>query len=145
MLNGRKGAPRKQAWQCLSTIQLIKQEAQHWVMRRWVLSGSCSSIRYLLNVTQGLGTTIKTGYIERLNTTFRTHLACFARRTRCPARQLQTVGERLFLVGCLYNFRCLHTSLDKCTPAMAAGLTDHRWPLEEFLWSHLLPHWASTV
>lgn len=145
VLNGRKGAPRKQAWSCLSTIQLVKQEAQQWVMRRWVLSGSCSAIRYLLNCTQGVGTTINTAYIERLNATFRAHLAAFARRTRCPARHLQTVGERVFLVGCLYNFCWRHSSLDEKTPAMAAGLTDHCWSLQEFLWDHLLPHWASTA
>lgn len=145
VLNGHKGAPHKQAWNCLSLVQLVKKEAQHWVMKPWVLSGSCSAIRYLLNVTQGVGTTINTAYIERLNATFRAHLASFARRTRCPARHLQTVGERVFLVGCFYNFCWLHASLNKCTPAMAAGLTDHLWSLEEFLWSHLLPHHASTV
>ena len=102
-------------------------------MQRWVLSGSCSMIRYLLNITQGLGTTINTAYIERLNATFRAHLASFARRTRCPARQLQTVGERVFLVGCLYNFCWLHLSLNKRTPAMAAALTDHRWSMAELL------------
>jgi transposase-like protein len=145
LFTGKVGAARKQPWACLSVVQLVKQEAQQWVMRRWVLSGSCSAIRYLLNVTQGIGTTINTAYIERLNPTFRAHLACFARRTRCPARQLQTVGERVFLVGCLYNFCWLHASLDKQTPAMGAALTDHPWSLEEFLWSHLLPHFASTA
>jgi transposase-like protein/IS1 family transposase len=145
ILTGKMGGPRKQPWACLSAVQLVKQERQKWVMQRWVLSGSCSAVRYLLNVTQGLGTTINTAYIERLNATFRAHLASFARRSRCPARQLQTVGERLFLVGCLYNFCWLHTSLDRKTPAMAAGLTDHRWSLEEFLWARLLPYFASTA
>jgi len=145
LFTGKVGGPRKQPWTCLSMVQLVKQEAQQWVMRRWVLSGSCSSVRYLLNVTQGLGTTINTAYIERLNATFRAHLASFARRTRCPARHLQTVGERVFLVGCLYNFCWLHASLDTKTPAWALGLTDHRWSLQEFLWARLLPHWASTT
>ncbi len=126
-------------------VQLVKQETQKWVMQRWVLSGSCSAICYLLNITQGLGTTINPAYIERLNATFRAHLAAFARRSRCLARQLQIVGERLFLVACLYNFCWFHTALDKQTPAMAAGLTDHHWSLEECLWSPLFPYFASTV
>ncbi len=96
-------------------------------MQRWLLSGSATMVRYLLNVTQGVGSTINTAYIERLNATFRTHLAILARRTRCPARQLETVGQRVFLVGCLYNFCWPHTSLEGRTPAWAAGLTDHRW------------------
>jgi hypothetical protein len=144
-LKAGRGAPRKHVWDCLSIVQLVKQQAGKWVLQRWVLSGSCSAIRYLLNLTQDVGTTINTAYIERLNATFRAHLACFARRTRCPARSLQAVGERVFLVGCLYNFCWLHASLHKHTPAMAAGLTDHQWSLEEFLWARLLPYLASTV
>lgn len=145
LLTGKVGGVRKQLWRELHLVQLVKQEAGQWLMTRWILSGSYATIRYLLDVTQGVGTTINTAYIERLNATFRAHLACFARRTRCPARQLQTVGQRVFLVGCLYNFCQFHASLDDKTPAMAAGLTDHCWSLEEFLWSRLLPHFASTV
>lgn len=142
---GKVGGSRKRPWAELALVQLVKQEAQQWTMTRWILSGSYKTIRRLLDGTQGKDTTINTAYIERLNATFRAHLACFARRTRCPARHLQTVGERVFLVGCLYNFCCIHASLDKRTPAMAAGLTDHSWSLEEFLWSRLLPHFASTA
>ncbi len=142
---GKVGGVRKQLWNELHLIQLVKQEAQRWVMCRWVVLGSYALIRQILDATQGVNTTINTAYIERLNATFRAHLACFARRTRCPARQLQTVGERVFLVGSLYNFCCLHSSLDTKTPAMAAGLTDHCWSLEEFLWKRLLPHFASTA
>jgi len=83
ILSGRVGEPRKQPWTCLSVVQLVKQESHQWVMKRQVLSNSCSMIRYLLNVTQGVGTTINTAYIERLNATFRAHLSSFA---RCPAR-----------------------------------------------------------
>lgn len=144
-LTGKVGGVRKRIWSQLHLIQLVKQEAQQWVMRRQVVSGSFTVIRQLLDRTQGPSTTINTAYIERLNATFRAHLASFARRTRCPARQRQTVGERVFLVGCLYNFCSFHVSLDHRTPAMAAGLTDHCWSLEEFLWKRLLPHFASTV
>ena len=111
ILTGRVGGVRKQPWSCLSLIQLVKYQSQQWAMQRWVLTGSCSMIRYLLNVTQGSGTTINTAYIERLNATFRAHLATFARRTRCPARHIHQVGERVFLVGCLYNFCWRHASL----------------------------------
>ncbi len=142
---GKVGGPGKRLWPELALVQLVKQEAGEWLMTRWVLSGTYSTIWRLLKVTQGVGKTINTAYIERLNATFRAHLACFARRTRCPARHLQTVGERVFLVGCLYNFCWLHASLDQRTPAMAAGLTDHRWSLHELLWAHLPPHLASNV
>lgn len=145
VLTGRVGGPRKQPWSCLSLVQLVKYQGQDKAMQRWLLSGSATMVRYLLNLTQGVGTTINTAYIERLNATFRAHLAIFARRTRSPARQLETVGQRVFLVGCLYNFCWPHASLDNHTPAWAAGLTDHRWSLHEFFWARLLPYCASTA
>lgn len=30
-----------------------------------------------------------------------------------------------------YNFQRQHTSLNKCSPAMAAGVADHLWSYEE--------------
>jgi hypothetical protein len=47
-------------------------------------------------------------------------------------------------VGALYNFCTLHTSLrlasgQQQTPAMAAGLTDHCWSVQELLWQRVAP------
>lgn len=145
VLSGRRGRAKLVPWPELTLLQLEKSQGGRWVFQRWLLSGSASMAHYLLNVTQGVGTTLNTAYIERLNATFRAHLACLTRRTRCPARQMETLNERMYLVGCLYNYCWIHRSLKGCTPAMAAGLTDHRWSLEEFLGSRLLPHWSSTV
>jgi hypothetical protein len=86
-----------------------------------------------------------TAYIERLFATFRARLAICTRRTRHPARHLATVQAHLYVVGCLYNFCRLHSSLRTRTPAMAAGLTDHRWSFPELFWWHPAPFWASTV
>jgi transposase-like protein len=146
LLTGRPGGVKQLPWSHLILLQLVKSPKGHpFALQRWLLSGSASMAHYLLNVTQGVGTSLNTAYIERLNATFRAHLACMARRTRCPARQLETVNGRVFVVGCLYNFCWLHRSLAGRTPAMAVGLTSHRWSLEEFLWFRLLPHCASTV
>ncbi len=76
-------------------------------------------------------------------------LASLGRRTRCLVRQVQTLETGMYLVGCVYNFCTWHESLRVplyvlgCsgmqrrwvgrTPAMSAGLTDHRWSLEELL------------
>jgi hypothetical protein len=62
------------------------------------------------------------------------------------ARQAHTLEAGIFLVGCVYNFCHNHASLRlplwiserRChgvqrTPAMAAGLTDHRWSILELL------------
>jgi len=81
---------------------------------------------------------------ERLNATFRQRLAWLARRTRHLAQQGETLSAGMFTVGCFYNFCDHHHSLRlklsvgrrgyrwvQRTPAIAAGLTDHRWSVAE--------------
>jgi hypothetical protein len=99
-----------------------------------------------LTTVQGVGGGINTAFIERFNGTFRQRLCFLARRTRALARRLQTVESGMFLLGSVYNFCTFHSSLSvqiavgctakrwvKRTPAMAAGLTDHRWSIHELL------------
>jgi transposase-like protein len=143
--SGKVGNPRLIPWPQLTLVQVVKHTRKSaFGITRWVLQGSCTMLRRLLEQTQGQGT-INTAYIERLFATFRGRLAFCTRRSRHPARLLATVAQRIYLVGCLYNFCDCHRSLGKRTPAMAAGLTDHPWSVYEFLWQRPKPFWASTV
>jgi hypothetical protein len=52
----------------------------------------------------------------------------------------------MYLIGCSYNFCFAHHELSKpshkgspCTPAMAAGLTDHVWSNGELLRYQIAP------
>src|SRR5712691_11088962 len=48
----------------------------------------------------------------------------------------------MFLVGTVYHFCTPHESLPQAqqtTPAMAAGITDHRWTMHELLSWHVPP------
>ena len=50
----------------------------------------------------------------------------------------------MYLVGVVYNFCTYHSSLKlrgggERTPAMAAGLTDHRWSVQELLQYRVAP------
>lgn len=140
---GRKGRAPMKIWEQLTLVQVVKHHAAHqWLGLRWVLWGSCTMLQRLLEASQGAGT-INTAYIERLNATFRTRLSFLVRRTRCRARRQQTVTERVFLVGCVYNFCAIHTSLRDRTPAMAAGLTDHPWSVADLLWFRPSPYLAA--
>ena len=56
------------------------------------------------------------------------------------ARQTGTLRAGMYLVGTIYNFCTLHAGLTladryqtRRTPAMAAGLTTHRWTVTEVL------------
>lgn len=141
---GKPGAPRQVPWQTLTLVQVVKNSRHYDKITRWVLQGSCTMFRRLIEQSQGQGV-INTAYIERLNATFRGRLALATRRTRHPARQIETVNRAVYLVGCLYNFCDLHRSLGYRTPAMVAQLTDHQWTVKEFLFRRPDPFWVSTT
>lgn len=139
----RGGRPAMHIWKQLTLVQVVKHTSTNtWAGLRHVLWGSCTSFLRLIECTQGAGG-INTAYIERLNATFRGHLSLLVRRSRCPARRRETVSQRVFLLGCVYNFCSIHASLRHSTPAMAAGLTDHLWSVADFLWSRPSPYLAA--
>jgi transposase-like protein len=142
---GTGGRPRLVPWPDLVMAQVVKQYAGRAVtgtLHRLV-QGEVRQFLTLLWSTPGCQV-LNTAFIERLNGTFRSRLAPFGRRTRCAARRTETVERALYLVGTLYNFCALHTSLltpsgQPCTPAMAAGITDHRWSVAELLHYRIPP------
>jgi hypothetical protein len=136
---GIGGRPRLIGWPELVIAQVVKQYAGHAVtgaLHRLV-HGSVQLFLTLLWSTPGCQV-LNTAFIERLNGTFRSHLAVFGRRTRVLARRLATVEGGMYLVGTLYNFCCVHSSLRLAdgqdrTPAMASSITDHVWTVSELL------------
>ncbi len=132
------------SWPNIAIVQVVKQRQKGTLtIDRRIVQGCSQMISRLLEVTQG-GGVINTAYIERLNATFRQRLAWLARRTRNLAQQTDTMLAGMFTVGTFYNFCDNHHSLRlklsvgkrgyrwvQRTPAMATGLTDHRWTVEE--------------
>jgi transposase-like protein/IS1 family transposase len=127
---GQRGRPKLVAWAEVVIVQVVKHR-HPWSVQRRIVQGTEQMVAHLLHRTQG-GGHINTAYIERLNATFRQRLSCLARRTRALARTQQAVEAGMWLLGAVYNFCTVHQSL-AVTPAMAAGLTDHRWTLDELL------------
>jgi hypothetical protein len=104
---------------------------------------------------QGLaayGWQINTAFIEWVNLSFRQHVAAVGRRVMTLCKHEDGLGQQLALYQTYYNFCLPHASLRQprpqpgltngtgsaktwrpCTPAMAAGLTDHVWSLREVL------------
>jgi len=148
---GRRGRPRLVPTAGLLLGQVIKHRAGRRVtgVTPRVVRGTSTSITAVLRAT-GTGTGINTAYIERLNAKFRGALSPLTRRGRAIAHTEGSLTAGLSLVGCAYNFCWDHDSLRQSgedgdgrkwrrrTPAMAAGLTDHRWTLRELL-SHPIP------
>jgi transposase-like protein len=143
----KAGRPRLRAWDGVLIAQVVKQYAQKRVVgvTRRLVQGTQTQIDLLLHQTQG-GGSINTAYIERLNATFRSRIVALVRRGRALARQMPTLHDGMFLMGTVYNFCSYHQSLRlplhlpnnrrrwlHRTPAIAAGITDHLWTINELL------------
>lgn len=75
---------------------------------------------------------ITTSHIERQNLSMRMAMRRFTRLTNGFSKKIQNLKYAVALNFMYYNFVRIHKSL-KITPAMAAGVTDQLWDLEEIL------------
>jgi hypothetical protein len=123
----------------IGTVIKRTQKKRVVEITRRMAHGLIVQAEQLLNASQG-GTVLNTAFIERLNGTFRERMASLTRKSRYAARHLQALETGMYLIGCTYNFCFAHHELSKvshagflCTPAMAAGLTDHIWSVAELL------------
>lgn len=76
---------------------------------------------------------ISTSIIERSNLTIRMSMRRFTRLTNGHSKKVENHGHAFSLFTMHYNFCRKHMSLKGKTPAMAAGLTDHVWTLDELV------------
>jgi len=75
---------------------------------------------------------INTSYVERSNLTMRMSMRRYTRLTNGFSKKLENHEHMNALFFMNYNFCRVHMTV-KETPAMAAGLTDHRWSIEELI------------
>jgi len=104
------------------------------------------------------GWTINTAFVERLNLDIRQRVAAIGRRVNTLCQGEAGLRDQLTLFQVYHNFVLPHASLRQpraarlatngrgsakvwqpCTPAMAAGLTDHVWSLKEVLLCRVPP------
>ena len=135
--NGEVGRPRLVLAAGVMIARVIKRRRSRRVVevaRRVLVGREAEVISRLIATQSSIRALINTAYIERLQATFRARLAPLARRTRAGAHRRCTLEAGMWLVGSCYNLVWRHCSLgEERTPAMAAGITDHRWSLEELL------------
>jgi IS1 family transposase len=75
---------------------------------------------------------ICTSHIERQNLTMRMQMRRFTRLTNAFSKKLTNLKAACALHFAHYNFVRVHQSL-RVTPAMAAGITDRVWEMEELI------------
>jgi hypothetical protein len=105
------------------------------------------------------GWSINTAFVERLNLDLRQRVAAIGRRVNTLGQDEAGLRDQLVLFQVYHNFVLPHASLRQrllvpdatngdgsarvwrpCTPAMAAGWTDHVWSLKEILF-YRVPPW----
>lgn len=75
---------------------------------------------------------VSTSHVERLNLTTRMSVRRFTRLTNAFSKKLENHVAALSLHFFYYNYCRVHRTL-KTTPAVAAGVTDHVWTLDELV------------
>ena len=75
---------------------------------------------------------VSTSYVERQNLTMRMQMRRFTRLTNAFSKKLDNHVAALAIHYMHYNFVRIHQTL-RVTPAMAAGVTDRLWSVEELL------------
>jgi hypothetical protein len=115
---------------------------KHYSQRRLVrikyqmCHGSRRALRAALRHL-GWSGTLQTAFVERVNLTVRQSSAALTRRTWATAQTAGGLQHQVAWWRGYYHFVRPHLGLRQhgraCTPAMAAGLTTHRWTTAEFL------------
>lgn len=148
-----RGRACMRIWPQLYIGTVIKRTVKKRVVEvtRRMAQGSAKRAAVLLRRSVG-GTVLNTAFIERFNATMRQRLATLTRKCRHAARRLEALHAGRYLVGCCYNLCWPHDQLRERnqdqpgqprwrlrTPALAAGLTDHIWRVQELLGYKVAP------
>jgi IS1 family transposase len=75
---------------------------------------------------------VSTSFVERQNLTMRMSMRRFTRLTNAFSKKIENHMHSVAMYMMFYNFCRIHKTL-RTTPAMAAGVADHVWSLEEMV------------
>ena len=156
-----KGPMPKPRWMPLPALlyaQVVKSYRRRRLVRvtHRVVFGTRLAIEQVLATC---GWTINTAFVERLHLDIRQRVAAIGRRVNTLCQGEAGLRDQLTLFQVYHNFVLPHASLRQpllrpqptngrgsaqvwrpCTPAMAAGLTDHVWSFKEVL-CYRVPPW----
>jgi transposase-like protein/IS1 family transposase len=149
-----KGPIPKPRWMPLPELlyaQVVKSYRRRCLVgvKHRIVFGTQLAIEQVLTAC---GWRINTAFVERLNLDIRQRVAAVGRRVNTLCKSEDGLFDQLALFQTYHNFVLPHASLRQpllipevtngrgsakvwqpCTPAMAAGLTDHVWSLKEVL------------
>jgi IS1 family transposase len=76
---------------------------------------------------------ISTSYVERQNLTMRMSMRRYTRLTNAFSKKVENLTAAVSIHFMHYNYCRVHASLNKQTPAMAAGIADHVWTVSDLI------------
>jgi IS1 family transposase len=156
-----QGPAPKPRWMPLPQLlyaQVVKMVRRRRLVRvrHQVVFGTLEAVQQVL---AACGWQINTAFIERVNLSIRQHVAAVGRRVTTLCKGEDGMQQQLVLYHVYYNFCLPHASVRQplpqpeptkgtgsakqwrpCTPAMAAGLTEHVWSFKEVL-LYRVPPW----
>ena len=152
---GKRGRPRKPV--CAPHPDLIYGQFVKQKKHGTLLTLSTRVVLGAARLTH-LGLAISTALVERVNLTLRQALAPLGRKTSSFCKDRERLRQRVVFFQAFYNVGRPHMSLrrqlplherirhgaicprwQECTPAMAAGLTEHVWTFRELLTAKFEP------
>jgi IS1 family transposase len=155
-----KGPPPKPRW--MPRPQRLYAQVVKTMRRRRLVQGKhrvvFGPLERVQQVRTACGWHINTAFVERINLSLRQQVAAIGRRTTTLCKGEGGLRQQLALYHVYYNVVLPHASLRQplpqlvstkgtgsakqwrsCTPAMAAGWTEHGWSLKEGLLSRVPP------
>jgi len=152
------GRPRKQPRRLVDPqlryahVDKRRQGGRVVEVRRRIVCGNADDMAVIIQA-DGCGSEVNTAYVERNNLTMRQSVGRLVRKALSFSKNVHFLQRHIDLDDTIYNFVKPHRALrrrvrggkpqgrkwQQRTPAMAAGLTDHVWSLEELLMFHGKP------
>lgn len=122
-----------------ATVHKTRQNGHVVKVERKVVYGSEQHV--LQRLEESPSQTVNTAYVERSNLDWRLWDAHLARKSPTFARSMRWLKAKFAICVACYNLIRPHETLSRGkdrifrpkTPAMAAGVTDHRWSFLELL------------
>lgn len=124
--------------------QVVKVFGQDAAEEKRYSPAICTSCQTTAVIGDPLESLISTSHVERSNLTLRMHNRRMTRLTNGYSKSVEHHAHSMALTFMFYNFARPHHTLTqtaskragkhvKTTPAMAAGIADHVWSLEEIV------------
>ena len=93
---------------------------------------ACTGTRKIAVIGEPDPAHISTSHVERQNLTMRMSMRRFTRLTKAFSKKAENLEHAVALHFMHYNFCRIHQTL-RVTPAMAAGVSDHVWSIEDLI------------